>query len=81
VSQIAAALRDTGQDGPHPPASLPPLRELQQDIWPESADREPPDSEIYGLLAATDNLVDAVNTAAHALGEGRAAGRNGQTPA
>jgi len=69
VSQIAAALRAAGQDGPRPPAGLPPLRELQRAIWPEPPDdRESAESEMLGLVAATDSLVDAVNTTAHALG-------------
>ena len=70
VSQIAGALRAAGQDGPQPPAGMPPLRELQQGIWPDPPDGGSPASEAYGLLAATDNLVDAVNTAAHAVGSG-----------
>jgi hypothetical protein len=74
MSQIAGALRAAGQDGPQPPGGLPPLRELQQAIRPDTPDRESADSEVYGLLAATDSLVDAVNTAAHALGEGRTRG-------
>jgi uncharacterized membrane protein YccC len=67
VSKIAAALQAAGQDGPQQPAGLPPLRELQQAIWPDPPDRGSADSSVYGLLTATDNLVDAVNTAAHAL--------------
>jgi hypothetical protein len=74
VSQIAAALRAAGEDGPQPPGSLPPLRQLQQDIWQDQPDREPADNEVHGLLAATDSLVDAVNTTAHALGAGRTRG-------
>jgi hypothetical protein len=68
AGRIAAALQAAGQDGPERPAGLPPLRELQQAIWPDPPDSEAADSAAYGLLAATDNLVDAVNTAAYALG-------------
>lgn len=68
VSEIAAALRAAGQDGPQPPAGLPPLRELQQEIWSGRQEGQPAGSEVYGLLAATDSLVDSVNTAADALG-------------
>jgi uncharacterized membrane protein YccC len=67
VSKIAASLQAAGQDGPQQPAGLPPLRELQQAIWPDPPDGGSADSSVYGLLTATDNLVDAVNTAAHAL--------------
>jgi uncharacterized membrane protein YccC len=74
VSQIAAALRAAGQDGPQPPAGPPPLRQLQQEIWQDQPDRELADNEVHGLLAATDSLVDAVNTTAHALGAGPARG-------
>jgi uncharacterized membrane protein YccC len=70
VSQIAAALRAARRDGPKPPTHMPPLRELQQEMWPDPPDREFADGETDGLLAATDSLVDAVNTAAHALGAG-----------
>jgi hypothetical protein len=77
VSQIATALRSAGQDGPRPPAGLPPLRALQQEIWPDSADRESAESEVHGLIAATDSLVDAVNTAAYALGPDRKRGLRG----
>jgi uncharacterized membrane protein YccC len=61
---------------PVPLGSLPPLRAQQQAIWlrPASEDGEPdgggrraPDGEAAGLLAATDGLVDAINTAAHVL--------------
>lgn len=75
VSQIASALRAAGEDGFQPPAKMPPLRELQREIWPEPADRESAGSEAYGLLAATDNLVDAVNTAAHSIGASSHPGR------
>ena len=63
---------------------LPPLRAQQQAIWQRPADEArrtggtghpdgeagpvPPDSETAGLFAATDGLVDAINTAAHVLG-------------
>jgi uncharacterized membrane protein YccC len=69
ASQIAAALRAAGPDGPRPPTALPPLRDLQEAIWLNRQALAPPaDSEEYGLVAATDGLVDAVNSAAHALG-------------
>jgi uncharacterized membrane protein YccC len=77
TTQIAAALRAAGLDGPQPPASLPALRALQQDIWPDSADRPSADSEVHGLIAATDSLADAVNTAAHALGADRTRRQDG----
>jgi uncharacterized membrane protein YccC len=73
TGQIAAALRATGAQVL---GSLPPLRAQQQAIWARPADGseqtgEPaePVSEAAGLFAATDGLVDAINTAAHALGE------------
>ena len=77
VSQIGAALRAAGRDGPRPPVGMPPLRELQQAIWPDPADRGASDGEMYGLLVATDSLVDALNTAAYALGAGAAGGFSG----
>ena len=69
VGQLAAVLRSAGPQGPEPPASLPQLRALQRAIWLRLAnhDVEPASAEA-GLLAATDSLVDAINTAAHALG-------------
>jgi uncharacterized membrane protein YccC len=68
VRQIAAVLRAAGQDKPPSSRELPPLRQLQQAIWPDQPDSESADSEVLGLVAATDSLVDAVNTAAHAAG-------------
>jgi hypothetical protein len=55
--------------GHRPPDKLPRLRALQRAIWLRLArqDAQPTD-EAAGLLAATDSLVDAINTAAHALG-------------
>jgi uncharacterized membrane protein YccC len=69
VGQLAAALRAAGPQGPEPPDRLPRLRALQRAIWLRLArpDAQPSD-EAVGLLAATDSLVDAINTAAHALG-------------
>lgn len=68
VGQLAAALRSAGQQDPHLPTSLPHLRALQRAIWLRLAghDVRPDDAEA-GLLAATDSLVDAINSAAHAL--------------
>jgi hypothetical protein len=70
MGQLAVALRAADQDGPQAPEGLPQLREIQQEIGtgPPGQDEE---SEVYGLRAATDSLVDAVNTAAHALDAGR----------
>lgn len=70
VSHIAEALRAANQDGPEEPDGLPRLREIQQEIGTGPPGQEA-ESEVYGLRAATDSLVDAVNTAAHALGAGR----------
>jgi uncharacterized membrane protein YccC len=69
VGQLAAALRAADPEGPPRPAALPQLRALQRAIWlrlggPES----PPADEAAGLLTATDSLVDAIDTAADALG-------------
>ncbi len=84
TDQIAAALRSagTGIAGTQPTGAqptgaqsserwqpmfagrLPPLRAQQQAIRP--------DSDTVGLLAATDSLVDAINTEAHVLGAGAA---------
>jgi uncharacterized membrane protein YccC len=73
VSQLAVALRAADQDGPEAAEGLPRLREIQQEIGtgPPGQDAE---SEVHGLRAATDSLVDAVNTAAHALNTGRTPG-------
>jgi uncharacterized membrane protein YccC len=69
VSQLAAALRAAGPRGPEPPDSPPKLHVLQRAIWLRLADQDAqPTDESTGLLAATDSLVDAINTAAHALG-------------
>jgi uncharacterized membrane protein YccC len=84
---LAVALRelgDTGADGAPDPAApkltippLPPLRARQQAIWlaadgTAGAGSDPPgQGEAAGLTAATDGLVDAINTAAHALREHR----------
>jgi hypothetical protein len=58
-----------GPQGPQPPGSLPQLRALQRAVWLRLAGRDTqPASAAAGLLAATDSLVDAINTAAHALG-------------
>jgi hypothetical protein len=52
---------------------LPPLRLQQQAIWQEpagpagAATAAQPAGEAAGLFAATDSLVDALNTAAHIL--------------
>jgi hypothetical protein len=58
--------------------SLPPLRAQQRAIWQEPDDagrtdatgvKSPPaDGGIAGLFAATDGLVDVINTVAHVLG-------------
>jgi len=53
-AQLAEALRRLG-----PPGSLPPLRELQSQI--------PAGSGSPALFAATDSLVDALNTTADVL--------------
>jgi uncharacterized membrane protein YccC len=54
-------------------AAMPPLRTLQRAIWPDGADvagdAEGSPTEA-GLFAATDSLVDAINTAAHVLARG-----------
>ncbi len=71
VSQIAMALRAADQYGPQPAEDLPRLREIQQEIRTDPPGDEATESEVYGLRAATDSLVDAVNTTAHALGAGR----------
>ncbi|MGH3301419.1 MAG: FUSC family protein [Streptosporangiaceae bacterium] len=69
AGQLAAALRAAGPQGPRPPASLPQLHALQRVIWLRLADQDAqPAGAEAGLLAATDSLVDAINTAAHALG-------------
>ncbi len=69
VGQLAAALRAAGPEGPRPPDSLPQLRALQRAIWLRLGGPEaPPVDEAAGLLTATDSLVDAINTAAQALG-------------
>ncbi len=68
VGQLAAALRAAGQQGPRPPAGLPQLRALQRAVWLRLGGADaPPTDEAAGLLTATDSLVDAINTAAHAL--------------
>jgi hypothetical protein len=42
---------------------------LQRAIWLRlGGPQSPPGDEAAGLLTATDSLVDAINTAAHALG-------------
>jgi uncharacterized membrane protein YccC len=69
VSELAAALRAASAEGSPRPASLPQLRALQRAIWLRLGGQEaPPAGEAAGLLTATDSLVDAINTAAHALG-------------
>jgi hypothetical protein len=68
VGQLAVALRAAGPEGPRPPEGLPQLRALQRAIWLRLGGQEsPPVDETAGLLTATDSLVDAINTAAHAL--------------
>ena len=76
----AADARPAGAPQPPRLGSLPPLRAQQQAIRlrPETgetglAGKDPsrpawPGSEAAGLFAATDGLVDAINTAAHVLG-------------
>ncbi|MGB6455451.1 MAG: FUSC family protein [Streptosporangiaceae bacterium] len=68
VDQLAAALRAPGPQGPQQPAGLPQLRALQRAIWLRLAgqDAQPAGAQA-GLLAATDTLVDAIDTARHAL--------------
>jgi hypothetical protein len=59
---------------------MPPLRDLQQAIAaqpdaagnPRQARPSPATGDFYGLSAATDSLVDAINTAAHAVDASRA---------
>jgi hypothetical protein len=70
VGRLAAALRAAGPEGAGSPASLPQLRALQRAIWLRLAGQDAPPlvDEAAGLLTATDSLVDAINTAAHALG-------------
>ncbi len=69
TSQLSAALHAARAKGPEPPDSPPQLRALQRAIWLRLAGQDaPPTGEPAGLLAATDGLVDAINTAAHALG-------------
>ena len=75
--QIAAALRSLGTAGQQPgqlPLRLPPLRAQQQAVWLDDGGqqaelRPAPDTEEAGLFAATDGLVDAINTAAFILAE------------
>jgi hypothetical protein len=74
MSQIAVALRAADQFGPQPPEGLPQLREIQQEIRTAPPGHEAAISEVYGLRTATDSLVDAINTTAHALGAGRTPG-------
>jgi uncharacterized membrane protein YccC len=74
---MSSAASDAGLAQPEPLGSLPPLRALQQAIWlrhaseagePDAAGQPArPDGEAAGLFAATDGLVDAINTAAHVL--------------
>jgi hypothetical protein len=68
VDQLATALRAPGPQGPRLPADLPQLRALQRAIWLRLAgqDAQPAGAEA-GLVAATDTLVDAIDTARHAL--------------
>jgi uncharacterized membrane protein YccC len=69
VCQLAAALRAADPDRAPRPAGFPQLRALQRAIWLRLGGQEsPPANEAAGLLTATDSLVDAINTAAHALG-------------
>jgi uncharacterized membrane protein YccC len=79
-----ATLPVSARSGPGPAAAgeladippLPQLRLRQQELWriPDAAAGDPGPAESAGLLAATDGLVDAINTFAHVL---RAAGRPG----
>jgi uncharacterized membrane protein YccC len=65
TGQIAGWLRGTATQGGRPAATaLPPLRAAWQGIWPAAADSG---SDEAGLAAATDALVDAINTEAHVL--------------
>jgi uncharacterized membrane protein YccC len=69
VGQLAEVLRAAGPQGAQPPAGLPQLRALQRASWLRLAGQgAQPASAEAGLLAATDGLVDAINTASHALG-------------
>jgi hypothetical protein len=52
----------------HQLGSLPPLRAQQRVIWqPAAGQAVPADDEAAGLFAATEGLVDAINTAAAVL--------------
>lgn len=65
TAQIAGWLRGLAADGPAEAGTvLPPLRTAQQATVPEAI---APGSEEAGLAAATDALVDAINTEAHLL--------------
>jgi hypothetical protein len=78
TTQLATTLRTmAGTDAP-PAPPVPPLRLQQQAIWqaasgparaaePARATAAQPAGEAAGLFAATDSLVDAINTAAHIL--------------
>jgi uncharacterized membrane protein YccC len=68
VGKLADALRAAGPEGPRSPDGLPQLRALQRAVWLRLAGQDsPPVDEAAGLLTATDSLVDAINTAVHAL--------------
>ncbi len=66
TGQIAGWLRGRvgTQDSGQSATALPPLRAARQDIWPDTAE---PGSDEAGIAAATDALVDAINTEAHVL--------------
>jgi uncharacterized membrane protein YccC len=82
TDQLAEAVRELGTVGPHlPPAPIPALRAQQRDLLPTAEadqaaddpttvdveDRTGPGGEAAGLLAATDSLVDAIETGAEIL--------------
>jgi uncharacterized membrane protein YccC len=82
TGQLADAARDLGAPGPHLPRSpFPKLRAQQRDLLPPAEDDQAaddpatidaedltgPGGEAAGLLAATDSLVDAIETGAEIL--------------
>ncbi len=70
TGQMAGWLRGlalTQDDARQAASTLPPLRAARQDIWPGAA--EPGGAEA-GIAAATDALVDAINTEAYVLRNG-----------
>jgi uncharacterized membrane protein YccC len=75
TSDISGWLRGLGADDrPTGDLALPPLRAKRQSIWPAPVESGPGPatwaSEETGLAAATDGLVDAINTEADVLRSG-----------